>query len=249
VLKINQRVLKWVKKLFLIKNIYIYLKIIFYKMLIIEDYNDWLDKRKKEYYDKKNRTMVASYKIIDEDQDTITVLNIQEIYSNNRIFMDSKKSYNEIINKVILPKKYIKITKSMFKDEFKITMPYWLWKKNVNKLKKIMIFPTEKNDFRKYKTIKNFIDFNDFETEKDRKILSNCSEKFINFLKSEKVYEKFIKNLLEISDGWKENWITDDLCDNNERDYILSAFYWDHSDEGQSFWDKINNKWIKLYLY
>jgi hypothetical protein len=96
--------------------------------------------------------------------------------------------------------------------------------------------------------LKKYIDFNNYEKERiNYPILKDCPQQFIDFLKNENVYEKFIDNLLKVSNHWKKNiWRTSIFCDINKVDYIFSGFKWSKTDDRYDFWKNINNKWKEI---
>jgi hypothetical protein len=97
--------------------------------------------------------------------------------------------------------------------------------------------------------LKKYIDFNNYEKERtDYSILKNCSQRFINFLKKENIYEKFVDYLLKVDNDWKKDvWKTDIFCNVNEVDYIMISFNWSKTNEGDNFWMSINDKWLLLF--
>lgn len=70
-------------------------------------------------------------------------------------------------------------------------------------------------------------------------------EKFIKFLHSEKVYDKFIKNLSKFFTFEKYMELGSDDNEVYEK-LIISGFVWEYSKEGYNFWYNINTKWCNL---
>lgn len=70
-------------------------------------------------------------------------------------------------------------------------------------------------------------------------------EKFIKFLHSEKVYDKFIKNLSKFF-TFEEYMKLESYNDEIYEKLIISGFVWEYSKEGYNFWDNINTKWYNL---
>lgn len=63
-----------------------------------------------------------------------------------------------------------------------------------------------------------------------------------SFLQKERIYFKFIARCQ--NPHWSENYFI--LCD-DYFDIILKAFVWDSTQEGFSYWDSIDGKWIDYY--
>ena len=75
--------------------------------------------------------------------------------------------------------------------------------------------------------------------------------RFLRFLKEEDVYSEWVYNIYEqhpIDD--KKFWEGTLKSMFNEKNKcingIYNAFYWDDTRQGNDFWLKLNNKWIKL---
>lgn len=65
--------------------------------------------------------------------------------------------------------------------------------------------------------------------------------KFIKFLAKNKAYRQFMHNLAYVPGN---SWTWAEFRDNNEEeDWILSAFIWEESQEGYDFWEKLAIKW------
>ena len=60
-------------------------------------------------------------------------------------------------------------------------------------------------------------------------------KKFIEFLKDNGVYEKYMLNLLKDFMEWSDAKIV-----------ISSYFVWEDTPEGFAFWSELNRKWYKL---
>ena len=83
---------------------------------------------------------------------------------------------------------------------------------------------------------------------------------FMRFLKDNFAYDAYIKNFNDIN-GIEFRFCTTD-CESSDKciyknvwywlmsaypyDYILSAFHWVASKEGNQFWDKIHLQWVKF---
>lgn len=63
-------------------------------------------------------------------------------------------------------------------------------------------------------------------------------EKFINFLKVNKAHEKFIKNLRN-----SRYSSIDEFEDEEYDDWILNAFRWDKTPEGEEYWQELDDMW------
>ena len=76
-------------------------------------------------------------------------------------------------------------------------------------------------------------------------------EKFLRFLKEEGVYSEWVYNIRKQHPIWdKKFWEGTLKAMFNEKNKcingIYNAFYWDDTRQGNDFWLKLNNKWIKL---
>lgn len=77
-------------------------------------------------------------------------------------------------------------------------------------------------------------------------------KKFFRFLKEEGVYQLYIDNLYEQhpiwdNEFWEKMWENEVLSEENKCiDGIDYAFCWANTRQGNDFWLKLNNKWIKL---
>lgn len=68
------------------------------------------------------------------------------------------------------------------------------------------------------------------------------TEKFIKFLKSKKVYSKFVKNYKADSPARTIKGFVDECLITNCK-FIGGAFSWDKTPEGFGFWVEILNEW------
>ena len=69
-------------------------------------------------------------------------------------------------------------------------------------------------------------------------------DKFINFLAKNKAYRQFMHNLAYVGGN---SWSWQDYRDTTEEIYwLLSAFIFDDSPEGYSFWWEMAIKWDNL---
>jgi len=86
----------------------------------------------KSTSDKDKKTFTAAYKIVNDKDKVIEVLNIQETENDNLMFVDGSVPYTIKIHKFRLPKSQIKILEDDTKHEgFKfIEIPFWLVSKN-----------------------------------------------------------------------------------------------------------------------
>jgi hypothetical protein len=92
----------------------------------------------KEIYDPNTKSLIAAYKIVnDTNEKFIEVLNIHEIYTEDKTFFDKKFPYDIKIFKFRLPKSQIEILdEETGKEGFKfIRIPYWLVKKEPEQYK------------------------------------------------------------------------------------------------------------------
>lgn len=96
----------------------------------IIDKNDSFDFNKSVYIP-ETKSVIAPYMIVDEDDKSISVLNIKEIMRD--IFRDDAYGYDITIHKVKLPKSQIEVLSDVEnKEGFKyIKIPYWLFKNNL----------------------------------------------------------------------------------------------------------------------
>ena len=75
--------------------------------------------------------------------------------------------------------------------------------------------------------------------------------RFLRFLKEEGVYSEWVYNIRKQHPIWdKKFWEGTLKAMFNEKNKcingIYNAFYWDDTRQGNDFWLKLNNKWIKL---
>jgi hypothetical protein len=96
------------------------------------------------------------------------------------------------------------------------------------------------------KYLKKYINFNNYEEDSSNFFIpKDCPQDFINFLKNENIYEKFINNLLNNNNQWK--WNFSKYCKDIKKQYYLSSsFRWYKTEEGDKFWRDINDKWRNL---
>ena len=75
--------------------------------------------------------------------------------------------------------------------------------------------------------------------------------RFLRFLKEEGVYSEWVYNIRKQHPIWdKKFWECTLKAMFNEKNKcingIYNALYWDDTRQGNDFWLKLNNKWIKL---
>ncbi len=71
---------------------------------------------------------------------------------------------------------------------------------------------------------------------------------FLNFLRENEAYEKFKHNYLFGLSSKKVvyEYIIDDYCVvTDPKNYLVKAFLWVSSVEGDDFWRNLNNKWLE----
>ena len=101
------------------------------------------------------------------------------------------------------------------------------------------------------------INFDDFDIEETKNTdLKISDDLFVKFLKDHKIYDKFIRNVI----NWRRNLKTDhrkygipDLdkfCEQLDRSSYLSyAFSWDKTPEGFLYWADVNSSWHEILKY
>lgn len=67
-------------------------------------------------------------------------------------------------------------------------------------------------------------------------------KEFIRFLLIHEVYEKYIFNYANASSYWKYTY---HIAVGNPDEFIMSAFLWNATPEGDPFWNRINDLWKK----
>jgi hypothetical protein len=89
----------------------------------------------------------------------------------------------------------------------------------------------------------NLINWNDWNIEEESKEeLTN--EKFIKFLEDNNDYDKFIYNF-----KYQKRYNIETFCDIiKQSEYIMDAFIWDETKQGDSYWLKLNYKWKELLI-
>ena len=90
------------------------------------------------------------------------------------------------------------------------------------------------------------IDFGDIDMdETQRPTLTD--QDFVDFLKENGIYDDFIYNMQNRTDGIYKHWKDiDSFCDDvGRRQYVRDAFYWVGTSQGHVFWSNINNKWLE----
>ena len=68
-------------------------------------------------------------------------------------------------------------------------------------------------------------------------------DKFIEFLKSEDAWEKFLEeyekqNILTIDDFFK--------AQEQPSEYLFWAFVWNETKDGDDYWEELDSKWIEI---
>jgi hypothetical protein len=85
-------------------------------------------------YDKDTRSMIGIYKILEMDDDFITIENLQEVqeFSGRApiIYMDNKHSGHRYRKTVKLPIDDIKILNKISDEYFELSIPYRIYKLN-----------------------------------------------------------------------------------------------------------------------
>jgi hypothetical protein len=89
----------------------------------------------------------------------------------------------------------------------------------------------------------SFIDFPKDIVEILQKNVSNIfSNRFIEFLTEENIYDSFMEQFEKSNYSYKEA-----LMENpREINYIIQAFAWEESIEGSDFWVDLNQEWLNL---
>lgn len=69
--------------------------------------------------------------------------------------------------------------------------------------------------------------------------------KFVDFLYDHRVYESFEENCLK-----DHHVCLDSVTRRHEpRKWVLAAFDWASTEQGEVFWSKINDEWMKVLNY
>ena len=71
---------------------------------------------------------------------------------------------------------------------------------------------------------------------------------FIDFLKREGVYRKFVNNVINGENLVNVGTISE-LCEQagHAKDWVTASFNWGSSPQGHKFWSDISDKWIDVY--
>jgi len=109
------------------------------------------------------------------------------------------------------------------------------------------------------KHLREYIDFDNYDVEETKGRLTNKEEtrdhltnkKFVEFLKNNDIYKKFLDNLrreMRVRNRatyYKRFWYSiNTFCnDVQELDYINNAFFWKDTPEGHDFWERYHYEW------
>ena len=96
-------------------------------------------------YDNESKYMICAYKILSKDNRYIKVENIQEIPVRKGFYFDDTPGGNRLTKVVDLPIKQVIIGKDLPDGYTEISIPYWLYKKNINDLR---IMKLDKSKYR-----------------------------------------------------------------------------------------------------
>ena len=69
-------------------------------------------------------------------------------------------------------------------------------------------------------------------------------ERFIEFLKNQGVYEKFLDNF----NGQNATLTFEDFLNTqtDPQEYVYWGFVWDETNEGREYWENLDDEWVTI---
>lgn len=105
---------------------------------LFENNNDNILDINSSIYLENSKSIIACYQIIEDNERSIKVLNVQEWESPTSVALDGSSPIQFDAFYTILPKSQIKILDDEVNEEYVgfkyIEIPYWLYKKNIKQL-------------------------------------------------------------------------------------------------------------------